>query len=177
MRGQVVTKVVYKLSLALQCPSSNETATFLSSLVSCASTDAKTLCRHWASCQGQSPVLLLAWCGFRGLESRTIRCLDSIALEQEFSVWGLRAPQSDLIVLKRLAANMQMEHFILDATSSHVTINEGSPHPVCVPPQTSLPMQASRLRLPQSKRSRLIHTGPLTPTCSPAMATQSVPWL
>ena len=135
VRGRVVTKLVYELSLALQFPSSNETATFLSSLASCASTDAKTLCRHWASCQGQSPVLLLAWCGFRGLESRTIRCLDSISLEQDFSVWGLHAPQSDLIVFKRFAANMQMEHFILDATASRVISNEGSPHPFCAPPQ------------------------------------------
>ena len=142
--------------LALQFPSSNGTATFLSSLASCASVDAKTLCRHWASCQGQSPVLLLAWCGFQGLESRTIRCVDSISLEQELSVWGLRGPQPHLIVLKRLAANMQMEHFIPDATAaSHVMINEGSPHPVCAPPHTSsLPVQASSLRLPPSKRPR-----------------------
>ena len=78
-------------------------------------------------------------------------------------MWGLHAPQSDLIVLKRLAANMQMEHFIPDATASHVISNEGSPHPVCAPPQTSLPMQASSLRLPPSKRPRLIHSGPVTP--------------
>ena len=163
VRGRVVTQFVYELFLALQLPSSNKTATFLSSLASCASTDAKTLCRHWASCQGQSPVLLLAWCGFRGLESRTIRCLDSISLEQELSVGGLHAPQSDLIVLKRLAANMQTEHFIPDAVASHVISKDGSPHPVCAPPQTSLPMQASSLRLPPSKRPRLIHTGPVTP--------------
>ena len=81
-------------------------------------------------------------------------------------MWGLHALQSDLIVLKRLAANMQMEHFMFDATVSHVMINEGSPHPVCAPPQFS-PVQASSLRLPPSKRPRLIHTSPVTPDLQP----------